>query len=305
MNWLFIAIISYFILAIVFIVDKFLLSRTALRPLAYAFYVGILGGISSLFLIPFGFSSMPLRQVIISFIAGILFIFAILCFYKSVRLGEVSRITPIIGGAVPIFTFVLTYFFLGERLNFNQLIAFLFFVLGGIILVWPRKKIRLMSGEAKTSLIKRLPLAILASLFFSGSYVLTKFIFMEQSFINGFVWIRLGGILGAVLLLFWPNAREAIFKTSKSIKLKTSGLLVANKTLSALAFILLSYAVYLGSVTLVNALQGVQYVFLLVIAIFLSKKFPQIIREQISQGIIIKKIIAVLFICIGLGVLVF
>ncbi|NQV00975.1 MAG: EamA family transporter [Parcubacteria group bacterium] len=305
MNWLFVSIISYFILALVFIVDKFLLSRTALRPLAYAFYVGILGGISSLFLIPFGFSSMPLGQVVISFIAGILFIFAILCFYKSVRLGEVSRITPIIGGAVPIFTFVLTYFFLGERLNFNQLIAFLFFVLGGIILVWPRKKIRLMSGEAKTPLIKRLPLAILASLFFSGSFVLTKFIFMEQSFINGFVWIRLGGILGAVLLLFWPSARQTIFKTSKSIKLKTSGLLVANKTLSALAFILLSYAVYLGSVTLVNALQGIQYVFLLAIALFLSKKFPQIVKEQISQGIVVKKIIAVLFICIGLGVLVF
>jgi len=79
-----------------------------------------------------------------------------------------------------------------------------------------------MLGEEKTSLIKRLPLAILASLFFSGSYVLTKLIFTEESFINGFVWIRLGGILGAVLLLFSPNARRIIFKTSKSIKLKTN-----------------------------------------------------------------------------------
>ncbi len=305
MDWLLITIISYFILALVFIVDKFLLSRTALRSASYAFYVGILGGLTSLFLIPFGFSLIPLKQIIISFVAGILFILAILFFYKSVRMGEVSRIVPIIGGAVPVFTFILTYLFLGERLNFNQLIAFLLLVLGGIIMAWPRKEIKASYEAKKLSLIKRLPIAILAALFFSSSYVLTKFIFTEQSFINGFVWIRIGGILGAFLLLFWSGARQTIFKTSKSIKLKTSGLLISNKLLSAFAFIILNYAIYLGSVTLVNSLQGVQYVFLLIIAIFLSKKFPQIIKEQISHRIILKKIIAVLFICIGLGILVF
>ncbi|MAF20446.1 MAG: hypothetical protein CMI55_02065 [Parcubacteria group bacterium] len=302
MNWLLIAISAHFLFALVFIIDKFLLSHTRVRPRALAFYVGILGG-AALLLIPFGFVIPSVSQIIISLITGILFIFAILCFYKSVQFGEVSRIAPIIGGAISLFTLVLTYFFLEERLAVSQLIAFFLLVSGGVIMIWPRKKSCLKGG--KVPLIKRLPLAILAALFFAGSYVLTKFVFMEQPFISGFVWIRMGGILGAVLLIFWPGGRQEIFKVSKSIKAKTGGLVIFSKSLSAGAFILLNYAIYLGSVALVNALQGIQYVFLLVIALFLSRKFPQIIKEQISDTIIIQKIIAILLIGLGLGFLVF
>ena len=54
MNWLFIAIIAHFLFALGFIIDKFLLSKTVLKPVAYAFYVGLLE-IFVLLLIPFGF----------------------------------------------------------------------------------------------------------------------------------------------------------------------------------------------------------------------------------------------------------
>ena len=76
-----------------------------------------------------------------------------------------------------------------------------------------------------------------------------------------------------------------------------------SKGLSALAFISLNNAIFLGSVSLVNALQGVQYVFLLMIALVLSKQFPQIIKEQISQGAVLQKIMAILLIALGLGIL--
>ncbi len=302
MNWLLIAITAHFIFALVFVIDKYLFSHTYLKPAAYAFYVGLLGGLAIL-LFPFGFSLLPLKQILISFFAGTFFVFAIFYFYKSVQLGEVSRITPIIGGLVPLFTLLFTYSFLGERLVFNQLIAFSLLVLGGIVMVWPRKQVCLVSGIIKSPLIKRLPLAVLATLFFAGSYVLTKFIYLEQNFINGFIWIRLGGILGAGALFVWPNTRKMIFETSEKIKLKTGKLAISSKALSGCAFILLNYAIFLGSVSLVNALQGVQYVFLFVLALFLSKKFPQIIREQINQSAVLQKVIAIVFIVLGLGFL--
>lgn len=303
MNWLIIAIIAHFLFALVFIVDKFLLSKTVLQPRAYAFYVGILG-IFALLLIPFGFTLLPVGQIAASLIAGVLFVLAILFFYKLIQLGEISRITPIIGGAVPIFTLILTYSFLGERLTGYQLVAFFLLVFGGVIMLWPRKD-KINSPIGKASLPKKLTLAIIAALFFAGSFVLTKFIFTEQPFINGFIWIRLGGFLGAWLLFFWPGSRQIIFKTNKTIKIKSAGLLISNKILSALAFILLNYAIFLGSVTLVNSLQGIQYAFLLIIALFLSKKFPQILKEQISQGVVAQKITAILFIILGLSILAF
>ncbi|MBU1291924.1 DMT family transporter [Patescibacteria group bacterium] len=304
MNWLLIAIIAHFLFAIVFVIDKYLFSHTQLRPAAYAFYVGILGGLTIL-LFPLGFSLLPTEQLIISLIAGILFVFAIFFFYKSVQMGEVSRITPVIGGLVPIFTLALSYILLERYLNFNQLIAFGFLILGGVIMSWPIKKTRLALGDVKTPLIKRLPLAILAALFFAGSYVLTKLIYIEQPFINGFIWIRLGGVLGAIILFAWPSTRKKIFETSDKIKFKTGRLAVFNKSLSALSFVLLNYAIFLGSVALVNALQGIQYIFLLLFALFLSKKFPEIIKEQISQSAILQKVFAILFVILGLGILAF
>jgi len=304
MNWLLIAIIAHFIFALVFVVDKYLFSHTALKPAAYAFYIGLLGGLSIL-LFPFGFGLIPAGQIAISFTAGICFVLAVFFFYKSVQLGEVSRITPVIGGLIPLFTLVLTYLFLDERLAHSQLIAFCLLVLGGLVMAWPRKKSRLVSGMVKSPLIKRLPLALMAALFFALSYVLTKSIYTDYAFINGFIWIRLGGVLGSLILFILPASRKIILGTSQKIRLKTGGLVVINKALSGTAFILLNYAIFLGSVTLVNSLQGIQYVFLLILALFLSKKFPQIIKEQISQGAVLQKVIAIIFIGLGLGFLVF
>ena len=220
----------------------------------------------------------------------------------NVVLGEISRIAPIVGGAIPLFTLFFSYFFLAERLTGHQLVAFFLLVIGGVIMLWPRKT---KPALVRASLSKRLFLALLAALFFAGSFVLSKFIFTEQAFVNGFIWIRIGGFLGAWLLLFWPTTRQAIFKSSRTIKLKVGGLVAANKGLSALSFLLLNYAISLGSVTLVNALQGVQYAFLLMIALFLSKKFPQIIKEQITNGVIIGKVTAICLIALGLAILAF
>ena len=262
MNWLFIAIVAHFLSAVVFTVDKFLLSKTVLRPAAAAFYVGLLSGVASLLLIPLGFSWPSLWQIVISFTAGSSFIFAILCFYRLLQTDEVSIIAPIVGGTVPIFTLILTYSFLGERLVINQLFAFCLLVFGGVIMLLPPKS-ESSSKKPGKFLLNRLLITILTAFLFALSFVLTKFVFTEQPFINGFVWVRLGGIFGACLLLLIPGARRAIFKTSKSIKIKVGGLFISNKVLSAFAFILLNYAIYLGSVSLINALQGVQYVFLL------------------------------------------
>ncbi|MFH0906674.1 MAG: DMT family transporter [bacterium] len=298
MTWLYIALIAHFLFAIVFILDKFLLSKISISPIAYVFYTGILQ-ILVLFLIPFGFALIPFKQVIISFISGALFVFAVYIAYKAIQIGEVSKITPIIGGGNAIFTLILTYLFLAERLSFYQFISFFLLVFGGMIMIWPKK------DSSNKGSFNALAIAILSAFLFAISFVLTKIIFNYQPFVNGFIWTRLGGVLGALIILFWPGNFRKILKTTKEIRLKTGCFLISNKALSAIAFILLNYAIFLGSVSLVNALQGVQYAFLFIVAIIISVKFPQILKEQISQGVILQKIMAILLICFGLGLLAF
>jgi drug/metabolite transporter (DMT)-like permease len=306
MSWLLIAIIAHLITAVVFLVDKFILSGKKLHPTAYAFYVGLLGGFLVFVLAPFGFSVLSPWLAMWSFVSGILFILAILCFYSSIRIGEISRVAPFVGGAVPVFSFVLSYFFLNERLGQYQLIAFFCLVVGGVIIAWPAKK---KKWEEKLnpgfSTVKNVFTALLASFAFAGSFVVAKMIYDQTTFINGFIWIRAGGIIGALFILLWPNFRQNIFKSTGKVKLRTGGMAFMNKAMSAGAFILLNYAISLGSVSLVNALQGVQYLFLLILAVFLSKKIPSFIKEQISREIIVQKILAVILISGGLALLAF
>lgn len=291
MNWILIAITAHFLFALVFIIDKVILSKTVLRPIVYAFYTGIFQ-ILVLVLAPFGFSVLPINQILIALLAGALFTLAVLFLYRSIDSGEVSRITPVIGGSIPVFTLILSYWFLSERLTNYQLIAFLFLVSGAVIMLLPQRGAKSFKGSWVSGLL----IAGLSAFLFAGSFVLTKYIFTVQPFINGLIWTRFGGFLMAGLFLVSVRNRHLIFSKTEDVKSRTVGLFISDKVLSALAFVLLNYAIFLGSVSLVNALQGIQYAFLLLLGLVFLK-------ERFSQKIIFQKVIAIIFITLGLVIL--
>ena len=79
---------------------------------------------------------------------------------------------------------------------------------------------------------------------------------------------------------------------------------VANKALAAGAFILLNYAISLGSVTVVNALQGTQYVWLLLLAAAVSAGWPKLFREELSRVAVWQKVAGVVLVSLGVALLV-
>lgn len=60
------------------------------------------------------------------------------------------------------------------------------------------------------------------------------------------------------------------------------------------------YATYRGSVTVVQALNGVQYAFVLLLAIPLSLQYPKIFMEKLSFWDWFQKWVAVLIIGLGM-----
>jgi hypothetical protein len=100
--------------------------------------------------------------------------------------------------------------------------------------------------------------------------------------------------------------KEEIFKKKVSFKKKTLGIFVSNQALGGGANILQNWAIALAPlsyVAFVNALQGIQHVFLLIFAVFLSFKFPHILKEEFSGKILFQKIFAILLIGVGLALL--
>ncbi len=301
MTWLLVAISAYLILAIVYSVDKYLLAGPLPSPKVYIFYIGILG-LMVLVLAPFvGFYFPGYFYIFLAFLSGTSFIFGLFWFFKAIRLFEVSRVVPAVGGSLPVFAFLLVYIFsLGkEKLLLPEFLAFLLLVAGTILITYKR-------GNQIS--LKSFQISAVAAFFLALSFVLAKYVYMVQPFWSGYIWIRAGaGLAVLVFLVFSSELKRELFKAKIGLQKKTAGIFLTNQAAGAGANILQNWAIALAPlayVAIINALQGVQNAFLLIFTIFLSFKFPQILKEEISRKIIFQKIIAILFIGAGLSILV-
>lgn len=305
MLWLIIIVIAYLLNASSTAIDKFLLSKKISNPAVYAFFISALS-VLGVVLIPFGFHAVSLWQILVALITGVVFTFAYLYMFKALGENEATRITPFMGGLQPIFVFILAWIFLGESLGILAIVAFFVLVIGTIILSRQGKQ------NAKQEKISRESYfyATIATILFAIAYTASKYVFNQDGFVTGFVWTRIGTFLGAMLLLLYPkNFHDIISAFSPSKKKENSNtgwLFVIGQTAGAISFVLVSYAVSISSsVAIINASRGLEYVFLLIILILLSKKYPKVLSEKMTYKIVLQKIIATAFIIAGLALLAF
>jgi drug/metabolite transporter (DMT)-like permease len=298
MLWLLITISAYFLFAVVALGDKHLLSGPP-NPKSYSFYVGTLG-IISLILIPLvGFSIPDAPQILLSLLAGAILIFALFGFYTGLEHFEASRVVPAIGGFLPLFTFGLVFLFSNEKEMFSlgEILAFIFLLTGSVLITFKKEK---------SITLKSLRISVLTAFLFAITYVLTKYVFLTQPFWSGFIWMRIGGFIAAIFFIFTKEVRKEIFERKFTFQKKTGVFFLFNQAMGAGAFILQNWAIALvplGFLAFINALEGTKYIFLLIITVFLSLKFPKILKEKISKEILLQKIIAILLIGGGLALL--
>jgi drug/metabolite transporter (DMT)-like permease len=319
--WLSIAITSYLINAGVYVADKFLLSKRIHSSITYAFFVGI-WSIFNFIILAFDPWVPTFRQLLIDLLAGMLFLFTLIFWYKALHQSEATRVVPVVGALVPIFSFILSYIFLDEILSERQFLAFAILIIGGILISIKQTRFyyvkevmnsfklkfgNILGGvHAQYNSTQRLLLnSIISALFFAAYYVLIKYIYTTQPFIGGFVWSRLGTFIGVLLIFCVTDYRKNIIEYQKGQKTpKNLAFFFTVRILAALAFIMLNWAISLGNVALINALQGTQYIFLLIIVLFLSTRFPKIMREETGGGVLFQKVIGAALVAIGLYMLV-
>lgn len=282
MSWLTITIGAYFLNAIAITIDKFLLTKRIPNPAVYTFFICALS-IIALGLAPWGLAWYGLASTAVALVAGMIFAASLWTMFAALERAEASRVTPIIGGLQPIIIAVLAWLFLAEALSVGALAALALVIAGTIMLSWQAH-----SQGSRASLY----LALASAALFAISYVLTKGVFADQNFISGFIWTRIGAFIGALLLLIIPANRRDVMTNLRGGQSQTGMLFLVGQAAGAISFILVNYAISLAeSVALVNALQGVQFVFLFIMTTALSLRFPHIISEDTRPRVIIQKLL--------------
>lgn len=302
MVWIGAALLGYFFLAFSQLLDKFLLTKERIpEPAVYAFYVSLFSAFTFVFSI-FGVEILPFSQMVMFFISGLIFTYSLLAFYYAVRDYDIARVAPLQGlfvtGTVVLFAFLLPEFFGEPEASWALVFALFFFIIGGA----------LISYDLPFRTSDHLPISVILSGFLLGVHLLLlKVGYTQTDFVNGLVWSRAGAFLGAFSLLLFPVFRKQIFVHQKERKpsqgkkknLSVITLFVFNKAAAGTASVLLLYAISLGSTSLVQALNGMQFVFLLFLVIPFSRAYPKIFHEHFSWSDWLQKIIALIFIVFG------
>ncbi len=298
MHWITLALAGYFFNAVTALFDKYLLAGRIKEPVVYAFFVSVLS-LFAVVLVPFGYKPIPWQTGVVFVISGILFLYGLVAFYNAVKRSEISRVAPLVGIAISVIAGVASLAF-GPAANLSfspgHFLSLLMLLAGAFLIAFdlPLKK--------NDALMKS---TLLAGALMALSLLFLKTGYRNADFVNGLLWSRLGFIVGGFSLFIIPQYRRAILENTRRLSssnkrdVTTGFLFLLNKIFGAAATFLLTYAAYLGPVTFIQALNGVQYAFVLILALPLAMKFPKIFGERLYFWDWFQKAAAIVLIALG------
>lgn len=292
------AAVGFTLLAVVSILDKFIVSNEKVSPLVFVFYSTIIA-LPLVLITPFAEPLANLRLWILAGVSGTSYALALYTLYKGFQASEVSHVGPLVGAAVPIFTILLSTFFAPETFSQNQMFAIGLLVLGSLI-------VSVENDKHFFGWHKSMFWGVISAFFFALFYTTAKPVYDAVGFYPGIVWVWVPmGLCGVILLLLSKTVRKHVFAKRKQAvaNRKDTLIIVSNKTVAFAAVGLTQYAVSIGSVTIVNALTGLQYAVLVILVGVLSRFRPQVFKEVYAPGEVLQETLAVILIAAGLALL--
>ena len=235
----------------------------------------------------------PDRQSILVMTAsGVLYMGAMLFYLRAIQREEASVVAPLFQ-ANTLFTFLLAWLFLHERLGWMQLLGAAL-VIGGALFLSLRKGFRL-SGFKGTLVA----LMLAATFAIAVSSVLFKYFAVRDRFWTTTFWTFAGeGLFGAALLARARERREffALFRRNPGAVLGVNG---ANELINLGGGLGVRYASLLAPVGLVSAISSTTTFFVFAFGIVLTRFFPRWGREDLSAANLAQKAAGAILISAG------
>ena len=291
-TWLLVAVFAQFLSALTTLVDKHIVTRAEHigKPIVYAFYISLLSGFV-IVLLPFGIVWQSGTVFLISLVNAAAFVAGIYFLYSALSHARASDVSPAVGGISAIVTIILAALWIDGDVTPALIVPVLLLASGTAIISH--------FHFSRNALVY----TVLAGISFGVMIFLAKVIYLQAGFLNGFFWTRMPNVALALALLFVPRVRRAVFHGARKSSRAAKGLVLGNKILGGVASALTSFAVSLGPVSVVNALSGLQFVFLFVFSFLFGKRMPTYNTDKIRNHGGWHSAIGITFIVCGLAAL--
>ncbi|MFN3188548.1 MAG: hypothetical protein ACK42D_03360 [Candidatus Paceibacteria bacterium] len=287
MAWILLATAGQFLNAIVAFLDKYIVTdeKAMPRPFVYAFYSCLLtGGWLVIFALGFFPSfaklglphvsniTMPSIEVVsMAFLTGYTFFMAIMSLYTALQKSEAINVLPVIGAISAMTAFGMNYLFLNITPSANFGFGIVILSLGTLLVAQTLPKMETVVH------------VVHSGIFFALHFITMKGLFMTTSFDDGFFWSRIGFILFALSLLLVPAYYTKIKERTSKTTVHTGVLVIATKILAGASAFMLLKATDMGDVAVVQALDGVKFVFILLITLLFGALLPSSAVEHTTR----------------------
>jgi drug/metabolite transporter (DMT)-like permease len=245
MNWLLLALIGPFLWSIGNHIDKILIEKYfKSRSMGSLIIISSLVG---LFVAPIIFIFKPdvlnitIGYIFFMLVASILFVIYVWAYLKAMEQDEASIVVPFYQ-LIPVFAFILGYFFLGETITYLQFFAMFLIIAGAAIISFE------IDEDNKFKLRKKTVFYMLISSFVSAvESVIFKYVLIREDFwitnFWSFLWI---GVIGLVLLFSIKLYRIEFIYIIKNNSKRILSLNVFNEILTIVGNITTVYAFLLA-----------------------------------------------------------
>ena len=285
MSWVAIVLAGAALAACIGILDKTIIHRYArtpsTEPLAIGFTMPLVG---AALLLVFGIpESATAEASLLALVSGVFYGLGAHILIHSLYTQEVSRAIPVYQ-TYPIFTALIAFFFLSERLDAVEWLA-VFAVVAGAVLISSGPGVARGFMPGKTFMLLMLGSLIEGSSFVFGKSAVDE---LPVLFAHALRMLALGGVLLAFNLRRRPYADLRLFVRWRSPALAymaVNQFIVANGSL-----FLLLWGLSLGPATLVTALSSLRTFFLVAFTIVLSLVWRGALGEVTTRGTVAVKL---------------
>jgi drug/metabolite transporter (DMT)-like permease len=238
----------------------------------------------------------PPRAIGVMIASGILYMGAMLFYLRAIQSEEASVVAPLFQAST-LFTFLLGYLFLHERLGLRQLA-------GGGLIVAGALGLSLRRRATQSHFNGRLMLLMLGATFVLAlSTVAFKFFAIRDDFWTTTFWTFVGeGVFGLGLLVI-PAYRSEFARLFRGNPGAVVGVNAANELVNLGGGLAVRYASLLAPVALVSAVSSTTTFFVFGFGILLTRFFPKIGREDLSPQNLARKGLGALLVAGGVALL--
>jgi drug/metabolite transporter (DMT)-like permease len=279
MSWFYLALLAPLLYAITVAFDDSLLRFVYKSPYIATIMAGFFGTLP-LVAVFFKPVSITTGLALLALLSGFLTVIYIFFYFKSLALESPSVVIALFSLA-PATIPILAHFLVQEDLRVVQLVGFVIIVLASMGMA----AVDIKQFKFSKAL---LPIGV-AVIFMDAVALISKHVYQHAGFFSAYMYFCAGmGLSGLMFLLInLPDNKKNLASIQPMLK-KVAPIFIIAELFNLAAEFTLNLAVSKGPVSLVKAIEGIQPIFMLVLALMLYPIAPKFFREA-EEGGIMKK----------------